>query len=332
MQVNIKKISKLIAAKKWDAASTLLSEFTHPLEVSFSEGNLSTSFTVVQWTVRGKERCDFIFDRSLPKDRSQFFVTRLILLLPLIKAFHASQYFQGGEVLINLDDSADAAGLALCSNRDDSILIPDTDFLDSFGYRQSRMDFSTDAPAWKKRMQLAFWRGSTTGVRLDESWRSLPRLRLCQLSNQVEYQSMFDVGVSSLAQISKIEGREIAAAGYIRNFVPLSLSNQYKYQVDIDGNTNAWSALFQKLLSGSVVLKIASPHNFRQWYYDELIPWVNFVPVKSDMSDLVEKIHWLIDHDDEAMQIGINGRKLASKLTYDEELNKALINIHKALK
>lgn len=330
--MNIKKIAKLIAAKKWDAASRLLSELTYPLKLSLDERDLSKSFTGVQWVLRDKEYCDFIFDCSLPKDRSQFFVTRLILLLPLIKAFHASQYFQEGQVFINLDDSAEAAGLALCSNRDDSILIPDTDFLNSFGYRQSRMDFSLDAPAWKKRMQLAFWRGSTTGVRLGESWHSLPRLRLCQLSNQVEHQSMFDVGVSSLTQVSKNEEKEIIEAGYIRNFVPLSLSNQYKYQIDIDGNTNAWPALFQKLLSGSAVLKIASPHNFRQWYYDELVPWVNYVPVKSDMSDLVEKIHWLIDHDDEAMQIGINGRKLASKLTYDEELNKALINIHKALK
>ena len=330
--MNIKKIAKLIAAKKWDAASRLLSELTYPLKVSLDERDLSKSFTGVQWVLRGKEYCDFIFDCSLPKDRSQFFVTRLILLLPLIKAFHASQYFHESQVFINLDDSADAAGLALCSNRDDSILIPDTDFLDSFGYRQSRIDFSADAPAWKKRMQLAFWRGSTTGVRLGESWHSLPRLRLCQLSNQVEYQSIFDVGVSSLTQVSKIEKKEVIEAGYVRNFVPLSLSNQYKYQIDIDGNTNAWSALFQKLLSGSAVLKISSPHNFRQWYYDELIPWVNFVPVKSDMSDLVEKIHWLIDHDEEAMQIGINGRKLALKLTYDEELNKALINIHKALK
>ena len=50
------------------------------------------------------------------------------------------------------------------------------------------------------------------------------------------------------------------------------------------------------------------------------------------MSDLVEKIHWLIGHDDEAMEIGANGKKLATKLTYDEELNKALINIRKALK
>ena len=101
--------------------------------------------------------------------------------------------------------------------------------------------------------------------------------------------------------------------------------------MDIDGNSNAWSALFQKLLSGSVVLKVDSSSNFRQWYYDELIPWKNFVPIKSDMSDLIEKVHWLLDHDDEARQIGENGAKLAYQLTYERELDMALINIKKAL-
>jgi spore maturation protein CgeB len=50
------------------------------------------------------------------------------------------------------------------------------------------------------------------------------------------------------------------------------------------------------------------------------------------MSDLIEKIHWLIEHDDKAKEIGVNGQKLALRLTYDEELNKALISINKALK
>ena len=330
--MNIKIIAKLIAAKKWDAASRLLSEFTYPLEVLLGERDLSTSFTVVQWVLRGKEHCEFIFDRSLLRDRSQFFLTRLILVLPLIKAFHASQYFHEGVVCINLDDLANAAGLALCSNRDDSILVPDTDFLNSNGYLETKLDFMVNSPPWTMRKPLAFWRGNTTGIRVGEHWQGLPRLQLCQLANSPPNQDIFDVGVSSFAQISKKEAKEVQGLGYARGFVPMNSSSQYKYQIDIDGNSNAWSALFQKLLSGSAVLKVASPGNFRQWYYDELIPWVNFVPVKSDMSDLVEKIHWLIEHDDEAMQIGINGRKLASKLTYDEELNKALININKALK
>ena len=49
------------------------------------------------------------------------------------------------------------------------------------------------------------------------------------------------------------------------------------------------------------------------------------------MSDLVEKIHWLRDHDDEAKEIGVNGAKLAYQLTYERELEKALVNINKAL-
>ena len=98
-----------------------------------------------------------------------------------------------------------------------------------------------------------------------------------------------------------------------------------------DRNSNAWSGLFEKLLSGSVVLKVASPYNFRQWYYDELIPWVNFVPIDSDMSDLVEKIHWLHKNDDEARIIGENGARLANNLSYERELNRAFININEAL-
>jgi hypothetical protein len=30
------------------------------------------------------------------------------------------------------------------------------------------------------------------------------------------------------------------------------------------------------------------------------VPWVHYVPVKNDMSDLLDKINWLIDHDEEA--------------------------------
>ena len=53
--------------------------------------------------------------------------------------------------------------------------------------------------------------------------------------------------------------------------------------------------------------------------------------IDSDMSDLVEKIHWLHKNDDEARTIGENGAKLANKLTYERELNRAFININKAL-
>ena len=31
-----------------------------------------------------------------------------------------------------------------------------------------------------------------------------------------------------------------------------------------------------------------------------LQPWVHYIPVKADLSDLVERIHWARDNDDKA--------------------------------
>jgi SAM-dependent methyltransferase len=116
------------------------------------------------------------------------------------------------------------------------------------------------------------------------------------------------------------------------NFIPVNEFNRFKYQIDIDGNSNSWPGLFQKLLTGSPVLKVTSPYGFRQWYYDRLKPWVNFVPVAADMSDLVEKVKWLKAHDDAARQIGKRGRALAESLDYPGELKRAGRTINAALR
>ena len=44
--------------------------------------------------------------------------------------------------------------------------------------------------------------------------------------------------------------------------VPETSFGNYKYQIDIDGVSNSWSGLFQKLLTGSPVLKVSSPVGF----------------------------------------------------------------------
>jgi hypothetical protein len=150
---------------------------------------------------------------------------------------------------------------------------------------------------------------------------------MCEICNAVDDPSLFDVGVTGLAQISKNEINEIRNSGLIRDYFPITESNRYKYQIDIDGNTNAWAGLFQKLLSDSVVLKIASPYQFKQWYYDRLVPWENYVPIESNASDLVEKVQWLIRNDDKARTIGKNGGDLARSLSFESVIEASLRNI-----
>ena len=50
-------------------------------------------------------------------------------------------------------------------------------------------------------------------------------------------------------------------------------------------------------------------------------PLPNYIPVKNDFSDFVEKINWAKTHDDEAQVIAENARKYAKQyINYDMNL------------
>jgi hypothetical protein len=327
---DLKKISKLTAAGKWEEASYLLTKSVYPLQIQFVVEPKGWNNTAVRWNARSPEHCLFAFNPDLPKEQVRNLTVRLLHLLPLITAFHRSKDFIAGAIFINLGDYADIDGIAFCSNRDGQILIPDTDFLGTKGYSLARSHFEINRIPWEDRRAIAFWRGNTTGIRTGESWNSIPRIQLCEICNKEDVRSFFDVGLSGLAQIPKYEINEVTNSGLMQDYFPMLSSDQYKYQIDIDGNSNAWSGLFQKLLSGSAILKVASPYGFRQWYYDRLIPWEHFVPVESNMTDMVQKTQWLIANDDKAMLIGQKGAELASKLPYDLEIGNALQRIRTA--
>jgi hypothetical protein len=58
----------------------------------------------------------------------------------------------------------------------------------------------------------------------------------------------------------------------------------HAYLLDLDGMVNAWSGLYWKLRSNSLVIKLKSP--YEQWYYDALVPYKHFVPMNS-----LEEVH-----------------------------------------
>ena len=48
-----------------------------------------------------------------------------------------------------------------------------------------------------------------------------------------------------------------------------------------------------------------------QWFYDRLEPWVHYVPIKRDLSDLEAKVNWLRANDDKARAISQQGTLFA---------------------
>jgi len=98
-----------------------------------------------------------------------------------------------------------------------------------------------------------------------------------------------------------------------QHFTPIYEQSKYKYLVYVDGHCAACRYGFMMRL-GSVILKV-EPRQVadRMWYFPLLKPYVDHVPVKSDLSDLEEKIKWCREHDDECRKIGENAKAFYEK-------------------
>lgn len=83
---------------------------------------------------------------------------------------------------------------------------------------------------------------------------------------------------------------------------------EYKYILDMDGNACTWDATAWKLNSGSVLFKVES--GWRQWFYDSFHPWIHYVPIADDFSDLQEKYHWCETHPEECERMVSNAKDL----------------------
>jgi len=105
--------------------------------------------------------------------------------------------------------------------------------------------------------------------------------------------------------------------------VDLGEHMKHKYILIIDGNCIA-SAHQWVFGSGSVPILVSHPDN-DFWFKPYLKPMVNYVPIKYDLSDLVEKLEWLVAHDDEAKDIANRAVHLANTI-FTPEFQKAYID------
>ena len=110
---------------------------------------------------------------------------------------------------------------------------------------------------------------------------------------------------------------------YDETFTNVAEQIKYRYILDIDGYSSTWDATVWKLFSGSVLLKVRG--TWIQWYYDELIEWVHYVPVNNDFSDLNEKIEWCINNDDKCKKISENAKKFVLTKLNLEYVNTKII-------
>lgn len=324
----ISLLNGFFTVQRTDVVSALLARrfgFADRLDIRFEE--TGDGVGVLRWDISRQREHQLVFDAAVLRgDVSRVEVLNLYWEFPVFAHYAAQPAIEHGSVVLARGDIATRPGLGYCGASPDIFLIPDPIFVPNRGYERMRRDLVRTRPKWEDRRPVAFWRGATTGMKRSErDWRDLERIRLCEIARQNQHTGLFDVGLSNVAQFADPSIiKEISESGLIHGPVPSEQWSHYRYQIDVDGNASAFAGMVHRLLTGSPVLKVTSSRGLLQWFYADLIPWHNYVPVSSDMSDLVDKVQWLHRNDDFAQEVGRNGLALAESMTLERELERTV--------
>lgn len=236
------------------------------------------------------------------------------------------------EVIVNVSDGCETEGdyrrVSPSCSRANSILMPDHHFANSEGYADLRRQAEEAAP-WRERRDVVLWRGASNGRPLGPA-NFYQRLELCRRARRSDFADRLDIGMTDLNGVFD-EGQRVGAEALIKPYVPNSDFLLHRYLVDIDGWSNSW-ALLEKLIMGATVLKVETAFGYRQWFYDRLIPWRHYVPLRSDLADFDEKLTWLFAVPEEAEKIAAAGRALAAEIRFAPEMAEAERRVAEALR
>jgi hypothetical protein len=75
------------------------------------------------------------------------------------------------------------------------------------------------------------------------------------------------------------------------DYISIEQWKGYQAWLSLDGNSYAGNTL-EALVSGSVMMRHAPRASF-QWFEPILVPNEHYVPIEYDLSDVVDRVHWL---------------------------------------
>ncbi|EGN94295.1 glycosyltransferase family 90 protein [Serpula lacrymans var. lacrymans S7.3] len=214
---------------------------------------------------------------------------------------------------------------------------------------------SNDPPWYEKVEDRLVWRGTNTGIyhAPGTRWRDAHRARLVSWAHDSSGSASLLLLTSRSAEKEKVgRGQEISKshinpalldiefAGKRVGCAPefcsvldgefewrkrqtIKDSGKYKYVLDVDGN--GWSGRFKRLLtSNSLVFKSTI---YPEWFIDRIEPWVHYIPVQVDLSDLYDCLVFFRGglygegaHEEHAQRIANAGRTWSKRFWRKEDM------------
>ena len=183
---------------------------------------------------------------------------------------------------------------------------------------------------WSEKTDKAVFRGNPTGCGTSSDTNMRIRLAEMMVSNS----NYLDVGLikttNNTPRFDPVKGLSLIDVKALPvQTMLMEEQSKYKYIIHVDGNVAAYR-LLKTMLLGSVILKVEG--NYDLWVEQLLQDGVNYIKVKPDLSDLIEKIEWCKSHDEECKTISENGLALAKKVLDKSYINDSFIKILWAVK
>eukprot|EP00956_Cyclotella_meneghiniana_P021632 scaffold39630_cov74-Cyclotella_meneghiniana.AAC.1 len=162
---------------------------------------------------------------------------------------------------------------------------------------------------WSEKEEKVFWRGSPTGQ------------RKYLLSQWINYDpNQVDVAFFHLTKDNR-------GTKFMRNYIDqhyvragkhtLLSMNRYKYLLNIEGNDSS-SGITWMLYSNSVVFM--SRPSVAAWAMEDLlIPFVHYIPLADDYSNLLEMLKWAKEHDQACQEISSRATEFMEHLWMSDQ-------------
>lgn len=171
---------------------------------------------------------------------------------------------------------------------------------------------------WDKKTPRAFWRGgSSGGVYTRSNWQDFPRVKIVALSN--EYPALLDAKFTLLSQLNSEIDSQILKKYPIAMAVSQADHGRYKMQISVEGKITSLSSELWRLLSNSVMLRQENTN--LKWFHSLFRNGEHYISVKYDMSDLIDKIRWVLLHDEECRKIAENASDTVKREVTPEHLH-----------
>jgi len=206
---------------------------------------------------------------------------------------------------------------------------------------RSTIENSIDIFKWENKKPIALFRGSSTGkgILIEDNMRlKVSYMSSLNLKDEKDNLNYLDAGITKwnvrarkISNSKKLQTIDVESLPFgLSNYLSLKEQSEYKYIIHIDGHVSAFRLSLELSLK-SVILIVES--EWKIWYSEKLKPYVHYVPIKNDLSDLIEQIQWCKNNDEKCRKISENAfyfyNNFLNKNAILDHFQKTLLNLKK---